>query len=357
MQTVIGYGAPYAGKIPYVDIFKTECRGTGVFKQHNCNYVCVDQNLKPEYLATGQQIGNDKYGRHNYVDCLLLNGKACTENMEGINPVSYTWTDPSLRASPVTNNSDVKQNCVYDVKSFDTFEKVLAFQNKFGQGPEFDKIMMHFLTLTSKNCTTDPITNEKRSVCSYLRDNTKVGDFCRNWFAKTSKENQNVIGQNFCTSNPNATECDCINRSNNKIYRAVQQGNPIRDCCWWIPCKNSSQFFVPTEDQGAQCNDCPQSICQQIVNSYNNSGIKDPNISQYISCNNLGPKPAPQPKIPLWETILKYAIPIIIIILTISVVTIKPVRNFATNNKTLVFLFVFVTATLATILYVFRNKL
>lgn len=279
------------------------------------------------------------------VDCLDINPVVC--NLAGVQAVRTEWQG-GIHPEPIGNNppvgptdQDVKQKCTYHAEDFTTLDQVRAFINAYqnSANPDFqtnfDKIMMNFCTFTSNQCNN--ATFGRGYKCSNLRDTTEIGDFCRQWFNNTTTANQNTIGQNYCSQN-DTEECQCINRSKNPIYKAAAQAASFKDCCWWLPCKNPSNYFVPTDQ--TPCDTCPTTVCQAVVEVYNSKHVNFPNAGQYINCpgiENGGGPITPTDSSTFWIAAIIIAILVIVIVLIVP-----PFQAFVLSHLLIISLVIFI---------------
>jgi hypothetical protein len=343
----------------------------GTYDYKGCDHRSDCQRPSPCY--TNQRNGKYTTGlSRNHVDCLNLSNIPC--ELKTIKPSGVRWN----AASSIYENgrdNNVPQDCEYNVTDFKTFESVKEFFDKFirnrsnkrfGQYnkalamEQFDKIMVYFMsTQLATNCTDDPITGMSRTSCSYrFTTNAEILQFVTNWWTTTKPENRDMIATNFCNLHENMTECACKKRGQNKIYQALKRGNPISDCCWWMPCSNPDQFFVDSKDQGAQCGKgCPKSICENIIAAYEGSTLNINDVKNYISCGNIPSKGGDDNTRPLWQKILFFVLPITIFVVILLIYEFPKVKEFIRVYHVAVGLGMLIIFTIGGILYFFRNQL
>lgn len=352
MTQVAGYNTSW---VPGSKVRK-ECSGTGVLKRHNCNYICVDQNLDPKNVSSGQKYGTSSYGHHDYIDCLTLSPKSC--EVGGMGAKTTEWTYPGYAAGPFSSNSGVKQNCYYDVNDFDTYEKVLGFYNKFigsktdkyakQSKEQFKKILIHFLSnvLSTEQCSSDPLTGTPRTgSCPMISSSSPEGQQCLQWYNQIlDDKDRDTIAQLICNKYPGLPECACINRSSNKIYSALKgTTNQIDDCCWWKPCANAGKFFILSNEQcsTSKKNSCPTMLCQNFVQAIEGGKINiKGNVTDYVNCKNTPPsgggsdsggggdEPSPPKPFPEWEKVLFFAVPVTIFVIALLVYEFPQAKEF-----------------------------
>ena len=143
--------------------------------------------------------------------------------------------------------------------------------------------MPHFCSLQSSSCPIDPMTAKPMEKCANLTSTGESGNICRSW-AQQNVKGSNASKLDYCNKF-NTPDCQCLNRSDNKIYKLAKNGNPFNDGCWWIPCGNPSTYLV-TSNLIPRPGDCPQRICSIINNILAESGsqvnIKD--VEEVINC-------------------------------------------------------------------------
>lgn len=325
----IGYWSP--GQVTNVN-----CASAG--GGANCDNSCV----------SGMQTGvwYDNTWSHDTVDCLSLNPAAGA--LAGLQPRFTEWDQSygqnpttTLGESPAHVNTSARQKYTYYAEDFQTLDQVRAFQYAYQNdkyynpdfSTNFDIIMINFCALQTTNCPNSSIFGQTL-YCSNLRDGGDTGDFCRAWFLNTTDANRDLVGQNYCTKY-NTDECQCLNRLKNPIYRAAAATASITDCCWWIPCKNPSNNFVPSNMD--PCTTCPSNICESIVETYDSSNIHFNNVSQYISCPGINNGPNPTPSNPSSDTTSTILFTCIIIVLIIVIVMVIPItRTFILGHLLIV---------------------
>lgn len=190
--------------------------------------------------------------------------------------------------------------CSYNSDDFKTTDQVNLFIDYFGTADDtFNTVLLpKFCVNTVTTCPTYLLSTGniyKPETCaravSTVSDDSAI---CGPW-STNLKYNGNIQGafNSYCNgldykTNP---ECDCVSRASDPLYTLI--GQPINDFCWWIPCKNTATYLVPpiyTNDAGKP-NACPSSICEQVVNVFNNSNsnVNFPNAKNYIQCGGLNP--------------------------------------------------------------------
>lgn len=311
MAQIFGKNIPW--QLKYLPPTFTSTNVTNI----ECPFKSGCENICPMGTQTGAIQDSGSNFVHDKVDCLSLNPDVC--NVGGVSAISTKWSTSGYQqpGSPVGgNDTNAKQDCIYNPKDFKTYDQVLAFQNAYSSNTDFksnfDEIMKNFCALSSSNCSNSLFG--QNLTCSNLRDTTEIGDFCRNWFNSTTDENRDIVGQNYCAKY-NTEECQCLNCLKNPIYKDTSVSSPYQDCCWWLPCKNPSDYFVPKEQ--IPCPSCPTTVCDAIVQAYDSKNVDIPNITQYINCpgiqNGNGPSPS-SPPITLYAVISVLIVTIIFIV-------------------------------------------
>lgn len=211
------------------------------------------------------------------------------------------------------DNTNLYQECIYDVAAYGTEDTTLDDINAFKVGMgcisgdmdkcgrNYDNLMVHWCgsKVGSESCPTDPITETKLSSCARMISSGSEGEACREWLSKKSSvslENQlkysDAVGSLYCnrTENINAPECKCINRGFDKTnYVKVKPNAPFNDGCWYNPCVPNFHpdfYFKPSDVQtGINANMCPQNICSVDINGLNFDEVNMSDNTAYLYCN------------------------------------------------------------------------
>lgn len=135
--------------------------------------------------------------------------------------------------------------------------------------------------------------------CSPIFSVSEIGDYCRGQYSRLSDGDRDTVSENYCYRHPNVNECKCIMRSSNEDYKKLKIGNPFSDSCWYIPCSNRFQYFVPSAFD--VITKCPQNICQIVYDISKVHGVDLNNIKNDINCDfsNGGVIPDPT-SLPNW---------------------------------------------------------
>lgn len=146
---------------------------------------------------------------------------------------------------------------------------------------------------TTIGCST------KDQTCSPIFSTSEIGDYCRQQFATLTSGGKDTVIENYCLKNEHASECKCVNRILNPDYNKLKIGNPYSDACWYIPCANRNQYFIPSEFDSTI--KCPQNICQIVYNISEVNDVDLNHIKNDINCDfsNGGVIPDPT-QLPNW---------------------------------------------------------
>ena len=135
--------------------------------------------------------------------------------------------------------------------------------------------------------------------CSPIFSVSEIGDYCRDQFSKLTAGGRDTVMENYCLRHESSNECKCVNRALNTDYQKLKLGNPYSDACWYIPCANRFQYFVPSEFN--KTTKCPQNMCQIVydISKVHNVDIHD--IENDINCDFSNSGAIPDPTvIPSW---------------------------------------------------------
>lgn len=151
-----------------------------------------------------------------------------------------------------------------------------------------------YLTDFPENCPADPTTGSRMFACSNWFVNgdpeTGISALCRTW-GQGNTGAADITMQNVCAAQSpllSSPDCACINRGNEQYdysYGLLQMPG-IKDCCWWIPCKDPNHYLITTDLN--PCTGCPSdvTICEQIFinEAENRSQINEGQVNAYINC-------------------------------------------------------------------------
>jgi hypothetical protein len=289
---------------------------------HNSDCVNVCPLQFPGY-ATG--VEDTSGSLYNYVDCLRLSNATC--QIGDLNATSTSWdsynTNQPAGIKPQGNDL-VTQECVYNLSDFNTYSRIVAFRNKFPKDDaNYNRMMVQFCASPSSDCST------LESKCSNLKDTGAAGVLCRTWWASASDGDKAAVGTNYCAAN-NTKECACINRSENMVYQALVKSSQANDCCWWLPCKNPDEFFVPS----TPCTTCPTNVCEAVVEAFDSNNFNAKTIGQDIDCPGIQENSTPVVNI-------DWIFPVIIAILVVVIVIlVPPFRLFVAAHILITILFI-----------------
>jgi hypothetical protein len=221
--------------------------------------------------------------------CCPVDSSICPV-LAGVNPSNVSFTNPG---ACYNNDSTCQVSCVYPLDAFNNVDAVNDYIGNFTlDNSDYNQVLMPaFCSQQVGTCPLDPITGDSQTGCSRFTSTEDDGTICRAWAGlAANKQWADASMIQYCRNNPNGSECGCINRNSNPVYNSLKVGNPYNDGCWWIPCANIQNFLVPSDLQiSAEASAaCPQYICEQVVNIYNNSDLSGENISQYINCDFSG---------------------------------------------------------------------
>jgi hypothetical protein len=188
----------------------------------------------------------------------------------------------------VWNEAPPNITCIYDLNKIDTVSQAISFHNKFGSNNDvLNKICFQKVNKCGNSETE----------CSRIKSVADGSNLCKLWFENQPMPNQNALMQDYCIKNK-TRECDCVLRSDNKTYTLMKGMHVYNDGCWFLPCADSSKFFVPGDLQHPVC---PSNICQTVIDVANANNVDIDNIKSDINCQ-FGPAPGPN----IWDQIIEY---------------------------------------------------
>jgi len=331
----------------------------------SCQGVC---NPCKSPTIIGEALAQRKWPYHSYANCLTIPSTAGV--LSGLTPSKVEWSPNQIKNYSLSKDTERIIRVHYKLSDFDSWDKVKVYFNKYIAGkPEYkdqlDKLMLYFISnvLATSGCTNNPKDGTARSKCAQIYSSSEAGQFCQKWYQTTSSLNRDIIAGAFCNKFQDLPECDCMNRSSNPTYNALRNAgvgggkgaNQFPDCCWWKPCTNSSNYFVKTKNQPQNCKNCPKNICQQIVSIFKNSGsVSLKGITGNVDCKfetnggksgdnggksgdnggksgdngGGGDSDGGVTKMPLWERIIYFAVPITIFVVVLLIFEFPGAKEF-----------------------------
>lgn len=148
-------------------------------------------------------------------------------------------------------------------------------------------------------CLVYPDTPTPLEKCSPIFSVSEIGDYCRGQFSKLTNGGRDTVMENFCLKNEDAQECKCVNRAYDPDYQKLKLDNPYSDSCWYIPCSNRFQYFVPSSFNVQT--KCPQNICQIVYDIAQVHDVDINHIKNEINCDFSNGGVIPDPTaLPSW---------------------------------------------------------
>lgn len=196
-------------------------------------------------------------------------------------PATASWVFPR---GPNIKFPDII--CQYDAQKIKNLTQVNKWVDKFGYNRWYDKLMFEFCSLLQNDCN---LPNQS-TTCSFKNSRSIDATYCSLWFNGLKK---NFISQTFmnfiCKKYPKLYECRCINRNSDPLFLSIKEGDSkvaFGDSCWYSPCTNEFQNFIPNEVLESKC---PDTVCATILNFIDVKSVKMKDLSTVINCNsNLG---------------------------------------------------------------------
>lgn len=230
---------------------------------------------------------NKQYTNHlnadvNNVHCcehtdFYYGGEVCSigNGPKGDPWIATEWNDDQSHKWPTYQ----PLQCIYDREKIDSLDQVKKSITLFGEN---NAIVNAFCQTKTKTC---PV--EMKDGCSRYFSTGPDGDYCRQIFNELSDSEKDAAISNYC-SRYSTDDCKCANRSFDKDYLKLKQGNPFSDACWYIPCANSTRYLVPSEFK--ENPDCPANICQIVFDISQAHDVDIDHVKSEINCNFSGGK-------------------------------------------------------------------
>jgi len=194
------------------------------------------------------------------------------------------WANPTDPAS-----GGWRATCTYLMSELVTAEQLTHLQQNIDSA-SFNRLMTTLASRPTAACPINPLTGTKQTLCSGLRALTEVGGFTRTWFASLPAPQRDTLMAAVCGNNPNLAECKCINRAGDNDYNTMKQIRGLSDSCWFLPCMNSTDFFVPSALENPTC---PTNTCEIVSTYMSNNNIGTLGKATVLSCPPLAPAMTP----------------------------------------------------------------
>lgn len=149
------------------------------------------------------------------------------------------------------------------------------------------KVLPQYCQQTVTTCPVMQIGGGKADPTCSRMVSTDLDDsaVCGEWKSTESTSHwndywgANAVMMEYCgrTENADRNECRCINRGRDSVYRTLKVDNPFIDSCWWRDCQVDESDMLLPWDMTQKPTDglavCPQTICLNIVNVWDNQGV------------------------------------------------------------------------------------
>ena len=187
--------------------------------------------------------------------------------------------------------------CKYLLEEIKTVAQLQSFRSLFSAA-DFQTLM------SSLPMQFDP------AKMSLLKGTGDLPLYYQQWFSKQPETIQNSIISSLCNKFPTARECLCAMRHLDADYKKFGALNNMPDACWFMPCKNTSEYNVTSDLQKPNC----PNVCEILTQFIDNNNIQLAANSNIIDCKNQPPKP-PVPEASFWATNAKWLIIIGVLII------------------------------------------
>lgn len=324
-KNIPGYDKQWAVKLPPVNTVTGTMAQTVAYGKYNpechqCNgegcdfgecsaatswFKCNEGSAAKMTDATGTVYTPEGQDQTSYFqNCFCSTKPICTRpNIE------QCWLGPSSKGEEPTYRADWdgdKLKCTYDADRIDTVKQLINYSEKYRtpHPPSYNLLMTKWCSQKSDKCYVDPTTGTKADQCSYVASTGPEAQVCRYWYENLSAQDRDSFIDIYCGQNPDAVECKCVLRGQNKEYQTIKNKyiTPgVEDACIFVPCKGASPaFFVPSADRNPKC---PSTLCQTVYNASATGNVTIQNNQSYLTCQppRADQKPVPPyvPPIPL----------------------------------------------------------
>lgn len=235
-----------------------------IMLQAKHKYHCSDGSWVEIYNYPGINISD----RRDISGCCKIGEDTFNINKE------FSYTSIPSKKSITINMSREKSDCTgYAYKDVDfLFELSFRIKSRL-----FDICREGENSLTGTSIPT-PVFRSRFMLIG------ETGDKCRQWALNMRDQGKKSVVdtayKSFCDKYPDTVECRCINRSKISDYNIINttMTSRIPDGCWWIPCKDTFTYLVPSDVlDGGQ--NCQAYYCGVFLDNIGNANVDQNNIS------------------------------------------------------------------------------
>jgi hypothetical protein len=319
-----------------------------------------------------------------YWNCYTPTPQACMGTLVN-NPINTVLPPEKVSWSFSSNTSDVTigraqgrpVTCTYKLSNIlggtvprtdNIISNLRAWVRYFGANDTYNDIIMPEFCAQSADPNTcrafPPYAYQQETpacpkgltnTCARINSSGEDGTMCRSWASSMIdqgryRESIDEIISRHCVSAKGdrcSIDCMCANRGIvDPIYQKFSpslpeqqlgSSKPMKDACWYAPCKVDSGILVP-KNQVIDPGDCPQYVCQQVIAIFDNqsSNINVGIANMQITCTKEQTSPPPAPPasssiIPAnWMTywpVILFIVVVVIVIIIAFIIIISKVRS------------------------------
>ena len=178
---------------------------------------------------------------------------------------------------------------VYDTKYIVSANQVERFMTLFNKDDPtaVNIVASEFCKKTKADgCNNNTEGKENPQCTGLFSGNVQQASTCSRWYASASDDEKELFLKAACPLNPEAPECECINRTGDPGYLRLKKFHPYPAHCFFIPCEDSiNKLIPPSMLKDTITNACPNNICQTIIDAANNGSVDISDIKSNIRCD------------------------------------------------------------------------
>ena len=265
--------------------------GPRCYMARRCNFICTAFSKRYPCEADRNGIRDlfqNKYGRC-WPECtsqpyccpvnweVLQLGKGVPGGKEPLKDAFWSKTEGAPRVT-----------AVYDTKDIVAANQVEKFLTLFKKDRKAVNIVAsEFCKKTKADGCNNNTEGKKNPQCTGLfSGNAEQTSICSRWYASAPDEEKELFLKAACPVNPEAPECECVNRTKDPGYLELKKFHPYPAHCFFIPCEDSiNKLIPPSMLKDTVSNACPSGICQTIIEASNNGSVDISGIKSDIRCD------------------------------------------------------------------------
>jgi hypothetical protein len=199
--------------------------------------------------------------------------------------------DPSKSSPHPTDGKTMGSrsiSCSYNLSDFSNTQIVKDYAAKMTTNdPNYNDIIMPYFC--SLNADSKPSWAASQEPVSKFHSTGEDSTLCSDW-CRHNQTDCNRLKNDWCDNEGNqyATECKCLNRSENENINDFESDivSPfsINPGCWYEPCQDSSRYLLDSNIYPSNDSRC-SSACTLINSKVNDLNYDYSNVESSVSCD------------------------------------------------------------------------